>query len=707
MDYNEPVIPRPLWLPTKALQAIIEESSGESAKNHFRRLKQMWGWMMDEDFTEILEYMHNQAVSLDLEDIQIERFPADGEKFYGAFLTEPAWNTKKGILWQVTPRSRRLADFSITVNSLSRYSRSTETEAELIYVGDGTSPEDYEGKDVAGKIVLASGAMTEVHEEAVHRHGALGAVTFRTRNRIDQPDFISGGSLGRWKGPDGSPGTFGFGLSYRQGQSLIADLERGPVRVRVEIDAKVEAGEYRELTGVIPGSELPSEEILVTAHMNHRGSGGNNSTGTGVSLEVARILTNLISSGILPKPRRTIRFIWGAEHYGLNIYLNHHPELLDKWLYVIDYDMAGKNQKEGVRYHLTRSPYSNPTVTDDVVQEVLEWVVEGNRELLHNRDLLLKKPITARLESSYLWPIIDPRGSRDDFLAGVRSFWGPSDHEELNANTFKVHSVMISDSPDQYIGVYQDSPETADATQMKRTAVIGAVSVWALANAGPREAEQLAANGVTRAGERLKTELRKAIAAISNCTKDELPRKSLDARIALEWVIDTEKRGFKEIEPWLEGDEKARSYIDYLLGRLASDGDRILEEYDSYHQCQASSLGVSKMLAERSQEEEKLRGKVPIRAKTPLGPVNLNRYRYGQAWLAKQVGNWEFLKLAIRDDGYFVHYELLNFVDGKRDLLQIRDAVSAEFGSIPAEHVAEYFELMEQARVVHYNSNST
>jgi len=317
MDYSEPVIPRPLWLSTKTLQAIIEEASGESARNHFRRLKQMWGWMMDENFTEILDYMHTQAVSLGLEDIQIERFPADGEKFYGAFLTEPAWNVKKGILWQVTPRSRRLADFSITVNSLSRYSRSTETEAELIYVGDGTSPEDYEGKDVAGKIVLASGAMTEVHEEAVHRHGALGAVTFRTRNRIDQPDFISGGSLGRWKGPDGSPGTFGFGLSYRQGQFLIADLERGPVRVRVEIDAKVEAGEYRELTGVIPGCELPSEEILVTAHMNHRGSGGNNSTGTGVSLEVARILTNLISSGILPKPRRTIRFIWGAEHYGL------------------------------------------------------------------------------------------------------------------------------------------------------------------------------------------------------------------------------------------------------------------------------------------------------------------------------------------------------------------------------------------------------
>ena len=57
MEYNEPVIPRPLWLPTEALQAVIEESSGESAKNHFRRLKQMWGWMMDEDFTEILEYM--------------------------------------------------------------------------------------------------------------------------------------------------------------------------------------------------------------------------------------------------------------------------------------------------------------------------------------------------------------------------------------------------------------------------------------------------------------------------------------------------------------------------------------------------------------------------------------------------------------------------------------------------------------------------
>jgi hypothetical protein len=121
---------------------------------------------------------------------------------------------------------------------------------------------------------------------------------------------------------------------------------------------------------------------------------------------------------------------------------------------------------------------------------------------------------------------------------------------------------------------------------------------------------------------------------------------------------------------------------------------------DEFHKQRSKAMGVAATLTDRTRGEKSLRGKVPIRADVPLGPVNLNRYRYGQAWLAKKLGNWDFLGLKIREDGYFVHYELLNFVDGKRDLLQIRDAVSAEFGQIKAEHVAEYFDLMEKAGVV-------
>ena len=50
--------------------------------------------------------------------------------------------------------------------------------------------------------------------------------------------------------------------------------------------------------------------------------------------------------------------------------------------------------------------------------------------------------------------------------------------------------------------------------------------------------------------------------------------------------------------------------------------------------------------------------------------------------------------------GRFVAYQALNFVDGRRTLLEIRDAVSAEYGPLDARDVEHYFRFLEQLEVV-------
>jgi hypothetical protein len=45
-------------------------------------------------------------------------------------------------------------------------------------------------------------------------------------------------------------------------------------------------------------------------------------------------------------------------------------------------------------------------------------------------------------------------------------------------------------------------------------------------------------------------------------------------------------------------------------------------------------------------------------------------------------------------------YELTNFIDGKRSISDIRDAVSAEFGAVPLPAVVEYFEQLVTAQAV-------
>jgi hypothetical protein len=45
-------------------------------------------------------------------------------------------------------------------------------------------------------------------------------------------------------------------------------------------------------------------------------------------------------------------------------------------------------------------------------------------------------------------------------------------------------------------------------------------------------------------------------------------------------------------------------------------------------------------------------------------------------------------------------YEVLNFADGKRNMQEIRDAVSAEYGPIPLELVVTYLEALEKIGLI-------
>jgi hypothetical protein len=54
----------------------------------------------------------------------------------------------------------------------------------------------------------------------------------------------------------------------------------------------------------------------------------------------------------------------------------------------------------------------------------------------------------------------------------------------------------------------------------------------------------------------------------------------------------------------------------------------------------------------------------------------------------------------VQDRGALYAYEIVNFVDGKRSVGEIRDAVSAEFGPIPLDVVADYLKACEEAKIV-------
>ena len=181
-----------LLLPSTVIQAIRNESTGELPMTHFRHIVTHYsGFAPSKGGDELAGYIADQMRSYGLDDVAIEGFPADGQSFFWAFITEPAWEAESATLQMLEPRGERLADFSVERVVLGRFSTSADVTADLVDVGQGVAASDYEGQDVRGKLVLASGAAGRVHAEAVWTHGAAGVVWIHTSNAITQPTAVS------------------------------------------------------------------------------------------------------------------------------------------------------------------------------------------------------------------------------------------------------------------------------------------------------------------------------------------------------------------------------------------------------------------------------------------------------------------------------------------------------------------------------------
>jgi carboxypeptidase Q len=103
-----------------------------------------------------------------------------------------------------------------------------------------------------------------------------------------------------------------YGLLFR-----LAEEGQGP-RMRLNVEARFlgEESPMYNVVGMIPGTELPDEYVILSAHLDswHAASGAtDNGTGTVTMMEAMRILKE-----VYPNPRRTILIgLWGGEEQGL------------------------------------------------------------------------------------------------------------------------------------------------------------------------------------------------------------------------------------------------------------------------------------------------------------------------------------------------------------------------------------------------------
>lgn len=659
-------------LPQSTIEAIVNEVSGTQAYNFILDLA---GYehdrLADEYHSTYREaaYIEKMAKQYGLDDVHIERFK----------LPNKTWDGELGELWLITPAAKRLLiSYRDIPAMLATGSLSGDITAELIYVGRGEKETDYAGKDVKGKLVLASGSVGAVHNMAVRKFGAEAVISYNdpTGKPIDHPDQVAWNGLGRGFGAQSSSQktTFGFNISHRLGMELLDMLERGQ---KVTLRARAKTTEYdtdmQVPTAIIRGSGESQQEIAMTGHLFEgiaKQGAMDDASGSAVALEVARAWTKLIAEGTLPRPRRTVRFLWIPEIQGTRAYLQRYPEEAKRMVAAISMDMVGEDvTKNHNSLHLMRTPYSTNGFINDVSQQFFEYVGDTNREKVQNR----------RIAYSYLFPILDPQGTRDQFDYVIDKHYGSSDHAVFLAGG--IPAVLYNNWPDVAYHTSEDRPFNADPTQLKRVAFIGLASMHVMASAGPLLAERIAELSEGYASERTATEFRHAMQMVGDGNADaQCYREALNL-IRQAYVREADAIRSASV---IAENREAATQIDALAKTFVETGEKTdtarLNEYATLirHEPPAAYTMTA--------ADKDAAALVPIRKKpAPQGFGGGAGGPGGPGGPGNQAPLTGFNAMEAR-----------SFANGKRSILDIRDAVSAEFGPLDVAKFVEFFRELEK-----------
>ena len=155
---------------------VSHEASGILAKEHVKYISENHRVQATAGYLKAAEYVKDKLEEYGVSVIKMHKYKSDGKKRYNAITSPLSWTVNSAVLKMEEPFQQTIADYSRIATSLTTLSNGGKWRGELIDVGKGISAEDYDGKDVKNKIVMAYGYAGKVHREAVMNRGAMGVV---------------------------------------------------------------------------------------------------------------------------------------------------------------------------------------------------------------------------------------------------------------------------------------------------------------------------------------------------------------------------------------------------------------------------------------------------------------------------------------------------------------------------------------------------
>jgi hypothetical protein len=287
------------------------------------------------------------------------------------------------------------------------------------------------------------------------------------------------------------------------------------------------------------------------------------------------------------------------------------------------------------------------------------------------------------------YAVLSPAGSRDPFYYSIDGFSGGSDHIVFVDGSVRVPAVMFICWPDMWYHTSGDLPDKSDSTQLKRVVALSVASAIFLANAGPEEARSILNEVSWRGMKRLGEEKGRAEDLI---LRSEGKNLSVARKEAVNIVIQAflrEKEALSSVRFFAGIDSQCSRTLKTRLASLGKQQEIWLKELQDTYQLSCVDKKVKPEKLTLTPDEVMLSKMIPIRSA---------QNKDLEPWVAMR--RLREMNLQVSPLIFRAEFELRNFIDGKRSILDIRNAASAEYEPLPLADVEKYFSALEKAGLV-------
>ena len=671
------------FLAPAQMDEIVGEASGETAANH---VMAMCGFPRNRKPAEYAgtlaeaQYVLDRLTEYGLPGATIKRFPG-GE----------TWDGVKGELWEVKPGRQKIASYTDLTAMLASGSASADVTADLVWVEEGEA-KDFEGLDVKGKILLTSGSAGAVHNLGCLKNGAAGVVSFASPRPLFDPLLMPWGGLYA----RGAEAKFAFLVPPREGVLLRDRLKRGEkISVHAVVEAKTEKTDLQDIVAAIPGTDPDAEEVIVTAHIfeGYAMFGANdNSSGSSAVLEAARTLQTLIADGRLPRPKRTIRFLWIPEFSGTIPYVKAEAARIARTLCDINLDMVGDWLTKSLAFFtVMRTTYGNPHYVNDVVENYYRYVGEATRTY-----------VTNNMDEEMNRRIVAPSGSEEPMYYYIGTHFGSSDHEVFNDWAIGVPGVVLNTWPDKWYHTSEDRPDKLDPTQLKRAVIITAASAYTIAAADDAQAGRIAAEIVSNASARIGHQLARGLEEMARADAAAFPAVFKRARGYIQASARNERATLDSVAELAADKAGFGRYLAELKASVTAIEAGGLRTIDQTMQRQAAAKGTKPVDLRLTPAEKKAAALIP----KPLPKIREGGFGGYQAAIqeARKAAGKEPAPSSGPGRGASRNAsEIQLLCDGKNSAFDIKKMLDTQFQSeTPLEAVLAHLELLKKAGLVTY-----